>query len=69
MTSDKVTPWDVSGKVDYDKLIKEFGVSYLTDEIKEKIKKISEKKKIPYHIYLKRNLFFAHRDFDKALKL
>lgn len=69
MTKTEVTPWDVTGKVDYDKLIKEFGVNYLTLEIKEKLQKISKEKKIPYHIYLKRNLFFAHRDFDKALKL
>ena len=69
MTKTEVTPWDVSGKIDYDKLIKEFGVNYISDEIKEKIKKLSEKKGLPYHIYLKRNLFFAHRDFDKALKL
>ena len=26
----KVTPWEVEGKVDYDKLIKEFGVKKLT---------------------------------------
>jgi tryptophanyl-tRNA synthetase len=69
MTESKVTPWDVEGKIDYDKLIKEFGVKHLSKNIKDKIKKISEEKKIPYHIFLKRELFFAHRDFDKALKL
>lgn len=69
MTKTKVTPWDVEGKVDYDKLIKEFGVNYISDEIKEEIKKLSEEKGIPFHLYLKRNLFFAHRDFEKALKL
>lgn len=68
MTDSKVTPWNVEGKVDYDKLIKEFGVEKLSEETKEKIKKICEKKNIPYHLYLKRDLFFSHRDFDKALK-
>lgn len=66
MTKSKVTPWDVEGIVDYDKLIKEFGVNYLDENLKNEIKKISEKKGIPYHIYLKRNLFFSHRDFNEA---
>jgi len=69
MSNTKVTPFEVEGRVNYDKLIKEFGVNHLDNNIKEEIKKLSEKKKIPYHIFLKRELFFAHRDFDKALKL
>lgn len=64
----KVTPWDVEGKIDYDKLIKEFGVNYLSENIRKTIQKISKDKGIPYHIYLKRELFFSHRDFDLALK-
>lgn len=68
MTKSKVTPWEVEGKVDYDKLIKEFGVKHLSKEIKDNMKELSEKKGIPYHIFLKRELFFSHRDFDKALK-
>lgn len=67
--SQNVTPWDVEGKVDYDKLIKEFGTKHLSKEIKDKIMKISKEKGVPYHIYLKRELFFSHRDFDKALEL
>jgi len=69
MTKNKVTPFNVEGKVDYNKLIDEFGVNFLDDSIKNEIEKISKEKNIPYHIYLKRELFFAHRDFDKALKL
>lgn len=69
MSESKVTPWEVEGKVDYDKLIKEFGVKKLSKEIKDKIQKLSDKKGIPYHIYLKRELFFSHRDFDNALKM
>jgi hypothetical protein len=38
----KVTPWDVSGKVDYDKLIREFGVSKI-DEKSSKTNVISKK--------------------------
>ncbi len=69
MTNNKVTPWEVEGKVDYDKLIKEFGVNKLSNEIKKKIQELSKKKGISYHLYLKRELFFSHRDFEKALEM
>jgi len=55
----KVTPWEVSGDVDYDKLIKKFG----TSPINEKIKKNLEKS----HPLLRRGVYFSHRDFDKWL--
>ena len=67
MTNEKVTPWDVSGKVDYDKLIKEFGVKYISKEQKDYLEKLAKKKGLPFHIFLKRNLFFAQKDFDKRL--
>ena len=28
---EKVTPWEVSGDIDYEKLVKEFGISPLTN--------------------------------------
>lgn len=68
MTKTKVTPWEVEGKVDYDKLIKEFGVKKLTEENRESIKEIALKKGLDEHVFLKRDLFFSHRDFDIALK-
>ncbi len=34
-----VTPWKVSGEVDYDKLIREFGVEKIDDKTLERIKK------------------------------
>ena len=30
----KVTPWEVKGKVKYDKLVEEFGTQLITDELK-----------------------------------
>lgn len=60
----KVTPWEVSGDVDYEKLIKEFGVSKLDDKILTRIKKHTGK----LHPMLKRGVFFAHRDLEFALK-
>ena len=54
-----MTPWEVSGEVDYDKLVKEFGVSLINDKIKGKLKNT--------HPLLSRDVYFAHRDFDKWL--
>lgn len=58
-----VTPWEVSGEVDYNKLIKEFGVKPLDDKILKKLEKHSGK----LHYFLKRKIFFAHTYFDTIL--
>lgn len=59
-----VTPWEVRGKIDYEKLIREFGTQPLTDELIERVKKdLGE----PLHPQLRRKLFFSHRDFDSIL--
>ena len=60
----KVTPWEVSGKVDYDKLIKEFGTMPITDELSKKMERLAGSS----HIFLRRGLFFSHRDIDMVLK-
>ena len=59
----KVTPWEVSGEIDYDKLIKEFGVKPLDDKILLKL----EKRTGELHYFLKRKIFFAHTYFDTIL--
>ncbi|MFW9862129.1 MAG: tryptophan--tRNA ligase [Candidatus Thorarchaeota archaeon] len=58
-----VTPWEVKGKVDYDRLIKEFGTERITPELKERMEKIAG----DLHIMLKRDLFFSHRDLGWIL--
>ena len=58
-----VTPWEVSGDIDYDRLIKEFGVSKLDDKILERIKKHTK----DLHFMLRRKVFFAHRDMTWIL--
>jgi tryptophanyl-tRNA synthetase len=62
----KVTPWEVSsvGKIDYMKLVNQFGTELLTQEILEKFKRITGKE---LHPWLKRGIFFTHRGFDKWL--
>ena len=58
-----ITPWEVQGKVDYERLIKEFGTSPLDDILLEKLKKHTKE----LHYLLKRKIFFSHRDFDLLL--
>jgi tryptophanyl-tRNA synthetase len=58
-----VTPWEVSGVVDYDKLIKEFGVSKIDEKLLTRIKKHTGS----LHPLLRRGLFFAHRDLNLIL--
>ncbi len=53
----KVTPWEVSGNVDYNKLIKEFGVRHL-HELPEAFNKS--------HLF-RRGIIFAHRDFERIV--
>ncbi len=55
-----VTPWEVKGEVDYERLIKEFGVEKIDDKILKLFKKYAGE----LHPYLKRRLFFSHRDLD-----
>jgi tryptophanyl-tRNA synthetase len=59
-----VTPWEVSGKIDYDKLIREFGTQPLTPEILERIQKHTG----TLHAQLRRSVFFSHRDLDWILQ-
>jgi tryptophanyl-tRNA synthetase len=58
-----VTPWDVEGNIDYDKLIKEFGVEKITDKALERIKKHTKE----LHFMLNRKIFFAARDLNWLL--
>ncbi len=58
-----VTPWEVKGKIDYDKLIKQFGTKPITDDLLERIKKHTKE----LHFMLRRKIFFSHRDLDWLL--
>lgn len=55
-----VTPWKVSGKIDYQKLIKEFGVSEIDKKLLDRIKKYTGE----IHFMLRRKVFFSHRDLN-----
>lgn len=59
-----VTPWQVTGAVDYEKLLVEFGTSPLTPALVERIERLTRKKA---HHFLRRGIFFSHRDLDLIL--
>ncbi len=54
----EVNPWEVSGKIDYEKLIREFGITPM-----EKLPKEFEK-----NVLFRRKIVFAHRDFGKIVE-
>ena len=54
----EVTPWEVSGEIDYEKLIKEFGLKQLP--------KLPES--FNENVLFRRKIIFAHRDFDRILE-
>lgn len=60
-----VTPWEVRGRVDYERLINIFGTEAITQEHLEKLKKLAGGE---LHVLLKRGVFFSHRDLDKVLE-
>lgn len=58
-----VTPWEVKGEVDYEQLMKDFGINLLTKELLERLKKHTHE----LHLLLRRGIFFAHRDLGWLL--
>jgi tryptophanyl-tRNA synthetase len=58
-----ITPWEVKGKVEYDKLIKKFGTKHLDEKLLTRLKKHAGE----LHFMLRREIFFSHRDFDWIL--
>jgi len=58
-----VTPWEVKGKIDYDKLVKDFGTQLIDEELLKRI----EKHVSHMHYMLRRGIFYTHRDFDWVL--
>ncbi len=63
--TNKITPWEVSGRVDYDKLIKQFGTQKVTESIRNDISSYANGR---MHVMLRRNIFFSHRDLDLILR-
>ncbi|EWC86729.1 tryptophan-tRNA ligase [Plasmodium falciparum NF54] len=66
--SKDVTPWDVNINneegINYNKLIKEFGCSKITENHIKRIEKLTNSKA---HHFIRRGIFFSHRDLDFLL--
>jgi len=65
--STEITPWEIKGDIASEKLIKEFGIQPLENS---EIYNDSTFRDIFYHnILFRRNIIFAHRGFEKILKV
>ncbi|MDG6935092.1 MAG: tryptophan--tRNA ligase [Nitrososphaerota archaeon] len=58
-----VTPWEVTGQVDYAKLIKKFGTQPIGDDLKQRLFKDAGES----HFAIRRGVYYSHRDLDLAL--
>jgi tryptophanyl-tRNA synthetase len=65
LTEDRaiITPWQVAGKIDYEKLIEQFGTEPITEELLERFKHMTGE----LHLQLRRRIFFSHRDLNWIL--
>ncbi|TVU05605.1 hypothetical protein EJB05_48774 [Eragrostis curvula] len=62
-----VNPWEVSagkGGIDYDKLVDQFGCRRIDAALVDRVARITA---APPHRFLRRGLFFAHRDLSELL--
>ncbi|KAK8967669.1 hypothetical protein KSP40_PGU018094 [Platanthera guangdongensis] len=66
--SQVVSPWEVSaragGKIDYDKLIEKFGCQRLDQSLINRVERLTSSRA---HVFLRRGVFFAHRDLNEIL--
>jgi len=54
----------VRGRTDYPKLVEKFGCSEISSELIDRVERLTRK---PAHPFLKRGMFFAHRDLEDFL--
>ncbi len=59
-----VTPWEVRGAIDYDRLVTQFGTERITPELLERIRKDAGGE---LHFMLRRGIFYSHRDLGWIL--
>jgi tryptophanyl-tRNA synthetase len=58
-----VDPWGAKGKIDYEKLVAQFGTQHIDEKLLSRIKKHTGE----LHPYLRRKIFFSHRDMNWIL--
>ncbi len=59
----KITPYDIEGKMDYEAIAKRFGIKFIDETLKNRIKKHTKN----LHFMIKRDIYYAHRDMDWIL--
>ncbi|MFC1686236.1 tryptophan--tRNA ligase [Nanoarchaeota archaeon] len=59
----KVTPYEVTGEIDYNKLIKQFGTEPLNEAMLKRVKKHTK----DLHLMIRRKVVFSHRDLKWLL--
>lgn len=57
-----VTPWEVTGDIDYDELQRKFGTTPIDDALLNRLSKYGE-----LHPMLRRGIFYSHRDLNVLL--
>jgi len=59
----------VSGKIDYNKLVDQFGSKLITSDLMTRLENSTVRRgNVPFlHRFLRRNIFFSHRDMDRLL--
>src|SRR5438552_18065910 len=58
-----VTPWEVTGEVDYERLIRDFGTQHIAGQLAKRVEGI-----LSDAAYLvRRHVFFSHRDLNFVL--
>lgn len=62
----KITPWEVTttGTIDYTKLIQQFGCQPISGAL---IRRFEQVTRLPAHPWLRRGIFFSHKDLDLVL--
>lgn len=58
-----ITPWEVSGDIDYDYLVERFGTKRISEALLDRMRDDSGR----LHFMLSRGVFYSHRDLDIIL--
>ncbi len=63
MAQFEVNPYDVKGKVDYDELVKQFGIGLMDKELQHRIERLAGES----NFMIRRGIYFAQRDLNWLL--
>jgi hypothetical protein len=67
----EVNAFEVKGKIDYDKLVDNFGSKLISEDLLQKLESATVGQgRVPHlHRFLRRGIFFSHRDLQPILEL